>query len=767
MAKKISDSFIKNMVKGINSFIDIEPIDLQYSNMVIKSNPNCQVHVFKNEKKSSKFNNTNAINVVYKNINYQIKKILTKTNLQSTLIRIDYQNIDSFFNQCYDANLYNLLKMRIIIEMSGEFIFKDKNRSNKFFSFFVNNNYDVYSLDNKDMRIYKIDFNNLNEYSNLEQTTFYCVNKKLTSSYCLFLHSSFIGGAERSAFDLVNLLSQKYGAVSTVILPTEGPLVGWFRGIGVPVIVINYRWWCYDGSLVNWEILFQEGLRNIFEIKDLFIKINPDIIMTQTIVIPWGMISSIILNKPHIWNVREFGEKDHGYNFYYPFKEVLNMINKSSSYITTCGREVKNVLFPNLDDNKINIAYSHIKLDKNIKLNIKTSRLNNSISLVIPGMIVQSKGQIEAVKAIDELVNKRHYKNIELLIIGSMNSVYVNEIKSFIIKKGLSKFIIIRGFQDNISEVIYNSDIVLICSRMEAFSRIPVEALLLEKPIIASCSGGNIEIIKDAVNGYLYKQGDYYDLADKIEYYLLNPDEISVMGKRGPEIVNLLISNNYAEDIIYKASLRIKDNKQIDTNKVLIGLLNTHANLFEYNMHTLFVETKSGFNENEKHQQLFQIQKNMKFNISFDISHYLKIRQIRFDPVEGRLCQIKLSEVSYVMKHGEKIKQDLSKIETNGNLIENNIINFNTIDPHIIFNVGGEIEQVLFKGEIKISPLCEYIEQSRLGLEQSRIEVEQSRIEVEQSRIELEHVYKSASWKLTRPMRKVMFFLRKVKNLIN
>jgi len=43
--------------------------------------------------------------------------------------------------------------------------------------------------------------------------------------------------------------------------------------------------------------------------------LDPDVIWSQTMVIPWGAVAAAILGKPHVWYVTEFGERDHQLQF--------------------------------------------------------------------------------------------------------------------------------------------------------------------------------------------------------------------------------------------------------------------------------------------------------------------------------------------------------------------------------------------------------------------------------------------------------------------
>jgi glycosyltransferase involved in cell wall biosynthesis len=55
--------------------------------------------------------------------------------------------------------------------------------------------------------------------------------------------------------------------------------------------------------------------------------------------------------------------------------------------------------------------------------------------------------------------------------------------------------------------------------------------MLAHKAVIASASGGTIEIISDGKTGLLYEPGNHVELADKIQYLYENPEARFQLGE--------------------------------------------------------------------------------------------------------------------------------------------------------------------------------------------------------------------------------------------
>ena len=52
-------------------------------------------------------------------------------------------------------------------------------------------------------------------------------------------------------------------------------------------------------------------------------------------VIPWGALAAVELNKPHVWHVTEFGERDHNFNFFSPLSDIARDIEAASDPVYT------------------------------------------------------------------------------------------------------------------------------------------------------------------------------------------------------------------------------------------------------------------------------------------------------------------------------------------------------------------------------------------------------------------------------------------------
>ena len=380
-------------------------------------------------------------------------------------------------------------------------------------------------------------------------------------SVCFFSHSPYLNGGERSLLELTTELIKDHGVVCSVILPGDGPLKEKLEEVGASTYVVSYSWWSDPELLPEEEVnaLCTNSAQSIlYNIKQVLTKINPDVIVTNTIAIPWGAITASFLSKPHVWFIREFGEADHNLKTFLPFNVTLDFIKNSSALIVTNSDVVRKTLFPGISSKKALTIYSYVNIPSTTLLQNDSSYFTepNSTKLIIAGPVKAGKGQKDAILAVKELVQGD--RDVELIIMGDCTTEYAENLKTIVSEEKLEKHIKFIGFKENPYPIMNQADIVLVCSRKEAFGRVTVEGMLLKKPIIGTNTGGTPELIKDGFNGLLYEPGDYEQLAAKIEYLIDRPDKAKWLAENGHEFANKTFTRNQFGGKVYKLLRNLK-----------------------------------------------------------------------------------------------------------------------------------------------------------------------------------------------------------------
>jgi glycosyltransferase involved in cell wall biosynthesis len=139
---------------------------------------------------------------------------------------------------------------------------------------------------------------------------------------CIVSHSSERSGAERSLVTAVAYLVAHHWDV-LVIVPCEGPLVGDLEAVGARVKQFSYQRWTLQSTRIIESTITQA--------KHL-VKVLADepitVFYTNTSVVNIGALAAAIMDKPHIWHVREFPKAGC-----LPIEDSVRFIRDTSNHV--------------------------------------------------------------------------------------------------------------------------------------------------------------------------------------------------------------------------------------------------------------------------------------------------------------------------------------------------------------------------------------------------------------------------------------------------
>lgn len=350
-------------------------------------------------------------------------------------------------------------------------------------------------------------------------------------------HSSNKYGAELALLEMVDLIRRNHECI--VFVPNNGPLIEDFKKINIKVQISKYSWWIHHKKDTLFKIIIKIILNIIYSIKTT-LKIRrykPDIIISNSIVVNTGMISSFFLQCPHLWFVHEFIKEDPTMIFNFGEKLTMKMVNKYSNSVIVASKILIEKYKKFIDSNKLKlIPFQNIKKPNINEKPLWPMQINKKyLKVIIIGSIQENKNQIMAIDALYEL-KKVGVKNIQLLIMGTGNEIYLSKLHNRVSEYKIENQVSFLGYINNPYPYILSSDCLLVLSNFESFGRVTVEAMFCEKIIIASNnSGGTSDLIKDGDTGLLYTKGSLSDLVEKISYVYKNKNVAKKIGKRASE----------------------------------------------------------------------------------------------------------------------------------------------------------------------------------------------------------------------------------------
>lgn len=317
------------------------------------------------------------------------------------------------------------------------------------------------------------------------------------------------GGSELCASETIKALSTDC-VENYAVFPTDGDFVKSVSDFLKGYTIIENSWWL---SMPKWSLIFKlKMLRgyflSAFHIKKYIKYNNIDVVITHTLAIPSGAIAAKWSGKPHIWYIHEYGDIDHGFTFVFGKKNTLKIIQSLSNFIVVNSESL------------LEYFKSYFSLNKLVKVNYVVeyplqkpiqTKTKDSLTMCMVGRIAPGKNQLTALFALIQLKQKGVMSHI--LFVGSADLTYLNLLNVVIKEHGLEEQVTFVGQSSEPWLYVQKSDVVIVCSKMEAFGRVTIEAMKSGKIAVVAETGAGKELIQHGKTGYLFNPDDAQALA--------------------------------------------------------------------------------------------------------------------------------------------------------------------------------------------------------------------------------------------------------------
>ncbi len=232
----------------------------------------------------------------------------------------------------------------------------------------------------------------------------------------------------------------------------------------------------------------------------------------------------------------------HGHGLdYYPsgFQKLMDrLLSRFTCLAITVSNSVKEdyVLRRQIDPGLVLVMPNGIPIEKFTPVHEQNiQELKRSLDIPFDHYVVgtvtrlrEEKGNRYLLEAIAQVVGV--ISNVTLLIVG--DGPLREELHQLAYRSGIAGCVIFAGFHQDVANMLSIFDVMVIASLSEGQSLALLEAMAMEKAVVATNVGGISEILRDGETGLLVPPQDPRTMAAKIIYLLQHGQERARLGSK-------------------------------------------------------------------------------------------------------------------------------------------------------------------------------------------------------------------------------------------
>lgn len=340
----------------------------------------------------------------------------------------------------------------------------------------------------------------------------------LTGRKIVIAHpSSDLYGSDRMMLETLEGLVAA-GAEVIVVVPTDGPLLPHVRSTGalatvVETLVLRKNLLSVRGA----SSILVQSVRSVWTISSFLRRYRPDAVYVSTVSIPWWPVVARLGGSRVLVHIHE--AEGHVRPI---IRHMLALPLLFSSEVIANSRYTISVLAQSLKGKAAGARLVYNGVAGPSSVTPPRKEIADPVRLVYFGRISHRKGVDVAVDAVAEL--GRRGRDVRLDVVGAVfagNEEYARGLSERIAAGGLGDAVFLRGFREDIWDLVDGADIVLIPARLdESFGNTVIEAMLAARPAVVSAMPGLLEAGAGYGSVHFVEPDDVDRLASAVESIL-------------------------------------------------------------------------------------------------------------------------------------------------------------------------------------------------------------------------------------------------------
>ena len=240
-------------------------------------------------------------------------------------------------------------------------------------------------------------------------------------------------------------------------------------------------------------------LKRILKLRQALKRVTPDVVISFVDVTNiTALLAGIRLPIPTI-----VCERTHPQYYRLPaIYNRLRLLTYSWAHTVICQTASASEYFSNISDRKKAIIPNYVKKPGYQKNEVDVLRPVQKIISV--GRLCPNKGFATLIKAFSEVVQQK--PDLTLTIYGE--GAERQNLEALIRELDLTAKIFLPGIIKDVEAALYQADLFVFPSLYEGFPNVLCEAMAVGLPVIASNCSGNVDIVREGIDGRLFSVGD-------------------------------------------------------------------------------------------------------------------------------------------------------------------------------------------------------------------------------------------------------------------
>jgi glycosyltransferase involved in cell wall biosynthesis len=341
-------------------------------------------------------------------------------------------------------------------------------------------------------------------------------------------HYAELYGANLSLLNLIEGLG-RYGVQAHVICPEPGDLLAALAQRGIPAAVLPFAWWVSPRrTLLGAATRLLQNVRTLRPLTAQIGRWGCDLVYSNSSVFAIGAMAAAGLGLPHVWHLREFGDRDYG--LWPDLGARLSRLGFQTADATIyVSHALQRVILGRTTWANAHVIYNGVApeaaFDERRRCAESLRGRRQPLTFVLVGRFRESKGQAVAIRAFAQVAARS--PEVRLLLVGGAGQTgeqdYFDGCHALAAELNAAGRVEFWGYISDPERAFLEADVALMCSQNEAMGRVTAEAMSACRPVIGFDNGGTSELIDPERTGLLYR-GGADALAACMARYVAEPD---------------------------------------------------------------------------------------------------------------------------------------------------------------------------------------------------------------------------------------------------